>query len=127
MGAGEKPYHHHHQQMGSFNFLHHCHGRESKKKELRDVPKGCLGVVVGQGEKRQRFVIPVTYVNHPLFGSLLKEAEEEFGFDHDGPISIPCHVDEFRNVQDLIDRDCHDHHHHRFPFPWRHQAGCFRV
>ncbi|OWM75517.1 auxin-responsive protein SAUR32-like [Punica granatum] len=135
-GAAEKP--HHHQIVSfSFHFLHHHHhhqghGHEGQRSDVRRramaVPKGCLGVMVGQeGEERQRFVIPVMYVNHPLFGSLLKEAEEEFGFDQKGPISIPCHVEEFRSVQDLIHRDRLHHHHHRFHLPCRHQVGCFKV
>ncbi|GJZ26606.1 auxin-responsive protein SAUR32-like protein [Tanacetum coccineum] len=37
-------------------------------------------------------VIPVMYMNHPLFMVLLKEAEKEFGFCHNGPINIPCQV-----------------------------------
>ncbi|GFY90183.1 Auxin-responsive protein [Actinidia chinensis var. chinensis] len=79
------------------------------------VPKGCLAIKVGQGEEQQRFVVPVMYLNHPLFMQLLKEAEEEYGFDQKGTITIPCHVADFRYVQGLIDRD---HHRH---------VCCFRV
>ncbi|KAF7843906.1 auxin-responsive protein SAUR32 [Senna tora] len=70
-----------------------------KKRNCRDVPKGCLAIKVGQGgeEELQRFVVPVIYFNHPLFLQLLKEAEEEYGFDQKGTITIPCHVEEFRN------------------------------
>ncbi|KAK8493851.1 hypothetical protein V6N12_000215 [Hibiscus sabdariffa] len=94
--------------------LHGFHHQE--KKELKDIPKGCLAIMVGQGEEQQRFVIPVIYINHPLFMQLLKVAEEEYGFDQKGPITIPCHVEEFRNVQGMIDKD---HHHHH--------VWCFRV
>ncbi|XP_028796931.1 auxin-responsive protein SAUR32-like [Neltuma alba] len=97
----------------------HIHG---KKHEFRDVPKGCLAIRVGQGEDDlQRFVVPVIYFNHPLFLQLLKEAEEEFGFDQKGAITIPCHVEEFRSVQDMIDREwsLHHHHHHHT------HGGCF--
>ncbi|KAK8981876.1 hypothetical protein V6N11_049368 [Hibiscus sabdariffa] len=88
--------------------LHGFHHQE--KKELKDIPKGCLAIMVGQGEEQQRFVIPVIYINHPLFMQLLKVAEEEYGFDQKGPITIPCHVEEFRNVQGMIDKDHHHHH-----------------
>ncbi|KAI4384867.1 hypothetical protein MLD38_002964 [Melastoma candidum] len=104
--------------MGSTSFHrhlgsgHHGHGDRPREPKL-DVPKGCLAVIVGaDGEQQQRFVIPVIYLNHPLFLHLLKEAEEEYGFDQKGPITIPCHVSEFRNVQDSIDRECGPHHHH---------------
>ncbi|KAJ0103115.1 hypothetical protein Patl1_05277 [Pistacia atlantica] len=76
-----------------------------------EVPKGCLAVKVGhEGEEQHKFVIPVMYINHPLFMELLKEAEEEFGFDQKGPITIPCHVEEFRNVQGIIDNHYSIHH-----------------
>ncbi|KAL0334642.1 UNVERIFIED_CONTAM: Auxin-induced protein X15 [Sesamum radiatum] len=55
-----------------------------------DVPKEHLAVYVGESE-RKRFVIPVSYLNHPSFQDLLFQAEEEFGFDHPmGGITIPC-------------------------------------
>ncbi|KAK9291968.1 hypothetical protein L1049_019920 [Liquidambar formosana] len=92
---------------------HHHHNHQHGKKEMREIPKGCVAIMVGQGEEQQRFVIPVMYINHPLFMQLLKEAEEEYGFDQKGPISIPCHVEEFRTVQGLIDREnSFPHHHH---------------
>ncbi|MCA0777046.1 SAUR-like auxin-responsive family protein, partial [Vibrio vulnificus] len=63
------------------------------------------------------FIVPVIYINHPLFMQLLKEAEEEYGFEYDnGPISIPCHVAEFRHVQGMIDMD--RVHHHHLPCCW---------
>ncbi|GFP94921.1 indole-3-acetic acid-induced protein arg7 [Phtheirospermum japonicum] len=60
---------------------------------------------MGQGVEQQRFVIPVMYLNHPLFMDLLKEEEEEYKFDHDGPVNIPCHVKEFRHVRGMIDKE----------------------
>ncbi|KAG5009029.1 hypothetical protein JHK87_017544 [Glycine soja] len=113
MGTGEKS------SSKSFN-LHHREVK-NKQQEFRGVPKGCMAIKVGQGEEQQRFVVPVIYINHPLFMQLLKEAEEEYGFDQKGTITIPCHVEEFRNVRGLIDRDksLHHHHHHH------HHVGCF--
>ncbi|KAH1071890.1 hypothetical protein AAZX31_03G238700 [Glycine max] len=71
----------------------------------RGVPKGCLAIKVGQGEEQERFVVPLMYFKHPLFMQLLKDAEEEYGFDHKGTITIPCHVEHFRNVRGIIDRE----------------------
>ncbi|MBA0718870.1 hypothetical protein Golax_006592 [Gossypium laxum] len=119
MGSGDnnKGSHHH------VNFhLHipHLHGfHHHEKKDLKYIPKGCLAIMVGQGEEQQRFVIPVIYINHPLFMQLLKVAEDEYGFDQKGPITIPCHVEEFRNVQGMIDKDRHHHNHHH-----HHHEGC---
>ncbi|KAH9787336.1 auxin-responsive protein saur32-like [Citrus sinensis] len=100
MGSGEKNLRHFHLHLPH---LHH-HG---KKQVIRDVPKGCLAIKVGQGEEQQRVVVPVIYFNHPLFMQLLKEAEEEYGFDQKGTITIPCHVEEFRNGRliDVCDND----------------------
>ena len=117
MGGGEK---------GLLNFHRHLsHLHHHGKKQYRDVPKGCLAIKVGQGEEQQRFIVPVIYFNHPLFMQLLKEAEEEYGFEQKGAITIPCHVEEFRYVQGMIDRDHslhHQNHHHH-----HHHGGCFRV
>ncbi|XP_030535434.1 auxin-responsive protein SAUR36-like [Rhodamnia argentea] len=68
------------------------------------VPKGHLAVYVGQrsGELR-RVLVPAVYFNHPLFGDLLREAEEEFGFSHrGGGITIPCEVSEFERVKSRV-------------------------
>ncbi|KAK9942802.1 hypothetical protein M0R45_008450 [Rubus argutus] len=55
-----------------------------------DIPKGYFAVYVGKCQK-ERFVIPVSYLNEPMFLDLLSQAEEEFGYDHPmGGITIPC-------------------------------------
>ncbi|CAN0902430.1 Auxin-responsive protein SAUR27 [Linum grandiflorum] len=57
-----------------------------------DVPKGFVAVYVGETQKK-RFVVPLSYLNQPLFQDLLSIAEEEFGFDHPmGGLTIPCNV-----------------------------------
>ncbi|KAG2399624.1 Auxin-responsive protein [Vigna angularis] len=120
-----KHHHHHHYHMSFHLHIPHLHfpHHHQEKKDLKDVPKGCLAVLVGQGEEQQRFVIPVMYMNHPLFMKLLKEAEDEYGFQQKGPITIPCHVEHFRTVQGIIDREkCLHHHHHH-----HHHAWCFKV
>ncbi|KAL8240797.1 hypothetical protein R6Q59_014152 [Mikania micrantha] len=72
------------------------------KKDSTLVPKGCMAVMVGhEGEEQKRFVIPVIYIYHPLFLELLKEAEEEYGFHHRGPINIPCNVQQFSDVEGI--------------------------
>ncbi|XP_059667298.1 auxin-responsive protein SAUR32-like [Cornus florida] len=117
MGTGD-----HHKNLLNFLHHHHHHHHHGKNsKEMRDIPKGCVAIMVGQGEEQERFIIPVIYINHPLFMQLLKEAEEEYGFDQKGPINIPCHVEEFRYVQGMIDKEKSHHHHHH------HHVLCFRV
>ncbi|CAL9021606.1 unnamed protein product, partial [Prunus brigantina] len=61
---------------------------------LADVPKGILQFI-----KKQRFIIPISFLNQPAFQELLSEAEEEFGFDHPtGGLTIPCRQDAFLDV-----------------------------
>ncbi|CAA6663256.1 unnamed protein product [Spirodela intermedia] len=37
-----------------------------------------------------RFVVPLAYLNTPVFLELLEMSEEEFGLPRDGPIVMPC-------------------------------------
>ncbi|KAI7988246.1 Auxin-responsive protein SAUR36 [Camellia lanceoleosa] len=71
--------------------------------KLWGVPKGHLAVYVGEKEDdTHRYLVPVIYINHPLFGKLLEEAVNEYGFDHSGGIQIPCRISEFENVRTRI-------------------------
>ncbi|KAK7260496.1 hypothetical protein RIF29_26588 [Crotalaria pallida] len=66
-----------------------------------EVPKGHLAVYVG--EKQKRFLIPVSYLNSPLFQELLSQAEQEFGYDHPmGGLTIPCSEDVFQQITSQI-------------------------
>jgi SAUR family protein len=77
------------------------------------APKGCVTVRVGaEGEEQRRFAVPLGHLSHPLFAALLEEAEREYGFRQQGAIAIPCRVDRFVHVEQLIDRDLGDHHMH---------------
>ncbi|TXG64697.1 hypothetical protein EZV62_011691 [Acer yangbiense] len=63
-----------------------------------DVPKGHLAVYVGESE-RKRFIIPVSFLNHSSFQDMLRQAEEEFGFDHPmGGLTIPCREEIFTDL-----------------------------
>nr|XP_011465790.1 PREDICTED: auxin-induced protein 15A-like [Fragaria vesca subsp. vesca] len=80
-----------------------------------DIPKGYFAVYVGESQKK-RFVVPISYLNEPLFLDLLSQAEEEFGYHHPsvspssssestlisnnpmGGITIPCSQDTFLDI-----------------------------
>ena len=65
------------------------------KKHQQDVPKGYLAVYVGEVQ-RKRFVVPLSYLDQPLFQDLLRRSEEEFGFNHPmGGLTIPCREEAF--------------------------------
>ncbi|KAK9103202.1 hypothetical protein Sjap_020456 [Stephania japonica] len=83
--------------------------------EAVPVPKGHLAVYVeaqrkggggGEEAERHRFLVPVIYFNHPLFGELLREAERVYGFHQEGGITIPCPVSEFQNVKAKVSAAC---------------------
>ncbi|OWM80344.1 hypothetical protein CDL15_Pgr019624 [Punica granatum] len=59
------------------------------------TPKGHLAVYVGEEEKK-RYMVPISYLNHPLFQDLLNRAEEEFGYHHPmGGLTFPCTEETF--------------------------------
>ncbi|XP_057968477.1 protein SMALL AUXIN UP-REGULATED RNA 51-like [Malania oleifera] len=64
------------------------------------VPKGFLAVCVGKELKR--FIIPTEYLGHQAFGILLREAEEEFGFQQEGVLKIPCEVCVFEKILKVV-------------------------
>ncbi|PWA51161.1 small auxin-up RNA [Artemisia annua] len=66
----------------------------SSKNKL--TPEGCFPVYVGL--EKQRFNIKTKYANHPLFTMLLEDAENEYGYNSNGPICLPCDVDLFYKV-----------------------------
>ena len=54
------------------------------------------------GEEMRRFVIPTEYLGHWAFAELLRGAEEEFGFRHEGGLRIPCDVESFEGILRLV-------------------------
>ncbi|XP_030942434.1 auxin-induced protein 15A-like [Quercus lobata] len=67
-----------------------------------EVPKGYIAVYVGERERR-RFLIPISFLNHPSFQELLNMAEEEFEFEHPmGGLTIPCNEDIFIDLTSCL-------------------------
>ncbi|CAM0909718.1 unnamed protein product [Alopecurus aequalis] len=75
-------------------------GGKNSKNGGGVVPKGSFAVYVG--EEMRRFVIPTEYLGHWAFEALLREAEEEFGFRHEGALRIPCDVEAFEGILRLV-------------------------
>ncbi|KAK4757205.1 hypothetical protein SAY87_007332 [Trapa incisa] len=78
--------------------------RSTSTSPDRHVPRGHVTVYVEdiddqKVQRRERFLVPVAYLNQPLFRGLLARAEEEFGFDHPpGGLTIPCREDAFWEI-----------------------------
>lgn len=75
-----------------------------------DVPKGYLAVYVGP--ELRRFIIPTSHLSHPLFKVLLEKAEEEFGFDHSGGLTLPCEIETFKYLLKCMENHDKAHHDH---------------
>ncbi|KAL1347023.1 hypothetical protein HN51_020544 [Arachis hypogaea] len=106
--------------------------QEDHNKKMK-VKKGWLAVQVGledesseEGSTPQRFVIPISYLYHPLFKRLLDKAYEVYGYHTDGPLKLPCSVDDFLHLRWRIEKESnhhgagshhnhHSHHNHRLP------------
>ncbi|GMY15169.1 auxin-responsive protein SAUR71-like [Fagus crenata] len=70
--------------------------KNKRKKKCQVAPEGCFSVYVGP--QKQRSVIKIKFVNHPLFVMLLEDAELEFGYNSEGPLVLPSDVDLFYKV-----------------------------
>ncbi|KAK1437879.1 hypothetical protein QVD17_03679 [Tagetes erecta] len=70
-------------------------GRYVSSSTNIDVPKGHFAVYVGENNMK-RFVVPLSYLKHPSFQTLLNLAKEEFGYTHPkGGLTFPCNEETF--------------------------------
>lgn len=65
------------------------------------TPKGHFVVYVGT--EMTRFVVPMTYLKNPKFQRLLQRAADEYGFDNQERIVLPCDAAAFRRLITLSD------------------------
>ncbi|KAL2332009.1 hypothetical protein Fmac_019590 [Flemingia macrophylla] len=63
-----------------------------------DVKEGHFAVIAECGEEQKRFVLPLSCLANPTFLKLLEQAEEEYGFDHEGAVTIPCRPSEIERI-----------------------------
>lgn len=63
-----------------------------------DVKEGYFAVVAVEAEKPKRFVVPLSCLTNPTFLRLLEAAAEEFGFDHEGALTVPCQPSELERI-----------------------------
>ncbi|PWA34424.1 small auxin-up RNA [Artemisia annua] len=77
---------------------------ENIGEALKIAPKGCFPVYVGP--QKQRFVIKAEHANHSLFKAFLDESKSEYGYKNEGPLMLPCEINDFMKVMLEID-DCY--------------------
>ncbi|BFG41380.1 hypothetical protein CerSpe_276540 [Prunus speciosa] len=80
----------------------HKKARLTAARAPSDVPAGHVAVCVGSSCRR--FIVRATYLNHPIFQKLLVQAEEEYGFANQGPLTIPCDESFFEEVLRVVAR-----------------------
>ncbi|KAG5583001.1 hypothetical protein H5410_053628 [Solanum commersonii] len=67
-----------------------------------DVKEGHFAVFsVNSEEDPTRFIVELHWLNNPLFLKLLKQAEDEYGFQQKGVLEVPCHAAELQNILEL--------------------------
>nr|GEW79253.1 zinc finger, CCHC-type, retrotransposon Gag domain protein [Tanacetum cinerariifolium] len=68
-----------------------------------ETPKGYFSVYVGERRKK-RFLVPLSYLKQPLFQTLLRMPEEEFGYAYPmGGLTIPCKEETFiKRIRDIL-------------------------
>ncbi|KAJ0451114.1 putative small auxin-up RNA [Helianthus annuus] len=77
-------------------------GRCHSSSRVIDVPKGHFSVYVGENSLK-RFIVPLAYLKHPSFQTLLNMSEEEFGYAHPmGGLIFPCREDTFIQLVENI-------------------------
>ncbi|CAI9768536.1 unnamed protein product [Fraxinus pennsylvanica] len=65
-----------------------------------DVKEGHFAVIAVDDNELKRFIIPLTFLTHPSFLRLLEQAAEEYGFDHEGALTIPCRPSKLEQLLD---------------------------
>ncbi|XP_013596908.1 PREDICTED: auxin-responsive protein SAUR15 isoform X2 [Brassica oleracea var. oleracea] len=82
-------------------------GKQAMRSKSSSTPRGFMAVYVGENDDtKNRYVVPVSYLNQPLFQELLSKSEEEFGYDHPlgagTGLTILCHESLFFTVTSQI-------------------------
>ncbi|XP_022140427.1 auxin-responsive protein SAUR50-like [Momordica charantia] len=63
-----------------------------------DIKEGHFAVVAVDAEEPKRFVAPLSCLTNPTFLRLLEAAAEEYGFDHEGALTVPCRPSEMERI-----------------------------
>lgn len=70
----------------------------SRAAEEENVIEGYFSVIaIGNGEPK-KFLVSLNYLAYPPFVKLLEAAEEEFGFDQQGVLAVPCEASELQRI-----------------------------
>ncbi|KAI3451586.1 hypothetical protein Pfo_008251, partial [Paulownia fortunei] len=98
-------------------FLSSTLKKKKKRKEMQSgkkmkMKKGWVAVQVGLTKNDQnqdycsfqRFSIPISHLNNPLFRSFLDKAGEVYGYHTAAPLMLPCSVEDFLRLRWRIEK-----------------------
>lgn len=66
------------------------------------VHRGNIPVLIGEGTELKRVLVHRKVLQHPYFFGLLELAAMEFGHEQKGVLRIPCDVNYFYKIVELI-------------------------
>ncbi|KAK4345739.1 hypothetical protein RND71_035915 [Anisodus tanguticus] len=76
--------------------------KENNEVVPNDVKEGYFAVLsVNEEEEPKRFVMELHWLTKPSFLNLLKQAEDEYGFEQKGVLEVPCRAEELQNILEL--------------------------
>ncbi|GLT40666.1 hypothetical protein SLA2020_147810 [Shorea laevis] len=73
---------------------------DTSQEKAASTPKGCFAIYVG--EERERFVVPISFLSHPLFKMLLDKSYDEVGFKQGKRLVVPCSVSTFQEIVNAL-------------------------
>ncbi|XP_027343793.1 auxin-responsive protein SAUR71 [Abrus precatorius] len=74
--------------------------RTDRRRSSAVVPVGHVPIYVG--DEMERFVVCAELLNHPVFVKLLNQSAQEYGYEQQGVLRLPCHVFVFERVLEAL-------------------------
>ncbi|CAM8948871.1 hypothetical protein QQ045_016296 [Rhodiola kirilowii] len=72
----------------------------ASRRSINGVPEGHLPMYVG--DEMERFVVSADLLNHPIFVRLLNKSAQEYGYEQQGVLRIPCQVLVFERLLEAV-------------------------
>ncbi|XP_050229004.1 auxin-responsive protein SAUR32 [Mercurialis annua] len=70
----------------------------SRGSSVTEIKQGHFAVIAVKGGEPKRFIVELEYLTDPAFVKLLEDAEEEYGFQQKGVLSVPCQPEELEMI-----------------------------
>ncbi|XP_031123301.1 auxin-responsive protein SAUR50-like [Ipomoea triloba] len=85
--------------LGKRSPANHFDEFDNSEDVPNDVKEGHFAVMaVDDDDKLKRFIVPLSCLRNPCFLRLLEKAAEEYGFEHEGALMLPCRSSELEKI-----------------------------